>query len=270
MKRINKIDNKIKHITEKSLEKLCCLFCEKSFSTRGNLLNHIKEICLVKKTLDNEKDLILKIQSDKINELKSIYNENSNNVIDIMNEQMESIKREIDILKNNKSTKTNTINNTTNNITINNPIITNNLNITINSFGQEKLDHITEADYKKYLNSFFKGLSNLIEKIHFDENVPENHNISFTNLRSKYINIYDNNKWITIDKNEIVDKIISKKYDLLNDKFEELKENNKLNNKITNNFEEFQENYNNLEAKKNTKENIKLLLYNNRNKIKKI
>ena len=26
-------------------------------------------------------------------------------------------------------------------------------------FGKENLDHITEADYKKYLNSFFKGLS---------------------------------------------------------------------------------------------------------------
>lgn len=89
-------------------------------------------------------------------------------------------------------------------------------------------------------------------------------------MRSKYINVYVDNNWVLKDKNEIVDKIISKKYDLLNDKFEELKENNKLSDKITENFEEFQENYNDVEAQKNTKENVKMLLYNNRNKIKKI
>jgi hypothetical protein len=274
--KIKYIDDEIKKLTEFSIRSnTICQFCKEIFLKKGNMIRHLELNCDIKKNIIKEKNEY----NEKINKYQDDIDKlNKDNLINTLNEKIKNINKDIDTIINNNKSKldlkelhnitnitNNTINNATN-ITINN----NSFNVNINSFGKEKLDHITEADYKKYLNSFFKGLSNLIEKIHFDENVPENHNISFTNLRSKYINIYDNNKWIIIDKNEIVDKIISKKYELLNNKFEELKENNKLTNKITANFEEFQENYNNDEAQKNTKENIKMLLYNNRNKIKKI
>jgi len=263
--KIKYIDDEIKKLTEFSIRSnTICRFCKETFFKKGNMERHLEHNCVIKKNLLKEKNEYIEKKNKYQND---INNSNKDTLIDILNEKIENMKKEIDTLRNNKNNTTNNItNNTTNNITINN----NNLNININSFGKENLDHISEADYKKYLNSFFKGLSNLIEKVHFDENVPENHNISFTNMRSKYINVYVDNNWVLKDKNEIVDKIISKKYDLLNDKFEELKENNKLTNKITENFEEFQENYNDIEAQKNTKENVKLLLYNNRNKIKNI
>lgn len=73
--------------------------------------------------------------------------------------------------------------------------------------------------------NFFQVLQHaFIEKIHFGENAPENHNIC----------VYEDNKWITI-KNDIIDDLITKKYNL--SKCIELEELKQINNKIVKNFE---------------------------------
>jgi hypothetical protein len=273
-KQIEEIQNNIQYLTELSVQsKKSCKFCNKKLANKNNVERHIENSCNNKKYLINDKEEII-IEKNKLIEEKNKLIEEYNKTEE--KEKTEELQNQIKILqntvqklmnKNIKETPPNTIIN--NNTTINNPTINNNLTININSFGKESLNHITETDYKKYLNGFFKGFLNLIEKIHFDENAPENHNVCLTNMRSKYAYVCENNNWVLKDKEDIINKLINKKYDLLNDKFEELEENNKLNNKILDNFKEFQENYNDTEAQKNTKENVKLMLYNNREKIEK-
>ena len=53
-------------------------------------------------------------------------------------------------------------------------------NIYINNFGSERIDHITEEDIKKILQSGMNTVPLLIEKKHFDSNFPENKNIKYT------------------------------------------------------------------------------------------
>jgi len=267
--KINEIENQIKELTKQSIEsKKNCKFCTKKLANKNNVERHIEFVCPTKKDMIEEKNKLIeenkileeKEKTDKLSKYQN-QNEELQNQIKILQNTVQKLMN-----KNIKETPPNTI---INNTTINNPTINNNLTININSFGKESLDHITEADYKKYLNGFFKGFLNLIEKIHFDENAPENHNVCLTNMRSKYAYVCENNNWVLKDKEDIINKLINKKYDLLNDKFEEFEENNKLSNKILDNFKEFQENYNDAEAQKNTKENVKLMLYNNREKIEK-
>jgi len=257
---IDNINNSIKELIKQSLEsKTICKFCNKIFVNKKNIERHILNSC------NSKKYMIVGINdiNNKINKLKE-------EIIELENkEKNDNLEKKIKILQNTVDKLVNTEHNSKNNTTINNQTINNNLTININSFGKESLDHITEADFKKYLNGFFKGFLNLMEKIHFDVNAPQNHNICLTNMRSKYINVCENNNWVLKEKNEIVDKLINKKYDLLNDKFEEFEENNNLSNKIQDNFKEFQENYNNTEAQKTTKENVKLMLYNNRERVEK-
>ena len=78
--RINKIDSKIKYLTNKSLEKIYCLFCEKSFSTKGNLSNHIRDTCSVKKSMEKDKNLILEIQNNRLNELNKKEEESDDDI----------------------------------------------------------------------------------------------------------------------------------------------------------------------------------------------
>jgi hypothetical protein len=153
------------------------------------------------------------------------------------------------------------------NHTNNNKIINNNLTLNINSFENENLSHITNKDYKKYLSGFFPGFIQFIEKIHFDENVPENQNICITNLKSKYMYIFENDKWAIKEKNELIDKFIAKKYDMLAYKCEELEENKEIDNNVLEKFNKFTKNYQDIEAQKNTKNDIIMMLYNNKNKI---
>jgi hypothetical protein len=271
---IDNINNSINELTRQSLEsKTKCKFCNKIFANKNNIERHILNSCNTRKYMLDD----INNYNDKINILRE-------EIIELeAKEKTENLEQKIKILENtvknlvnknntsntsNTSNTTNNINNTTN---INNPTINNNNNLTINinSFGKESLDHITDDDYKKYFNSFFKGFLNFIEKIHFDENAPENHNLCLTNIRSKYINVCENNNWVLKEKDEIVEKLINKKYDLLNDKFEEFEGAKKLSDKVSDNFKEFQENYTDVEAQKTTKENVKLMLYNKRDRVKK-
>ena len=43
-------------------------------------------------------------------------------------------------------------------------------------------------------------ISELIKRIHFNPEKPENHNIYISNLTNKYINILEDGKWVIKDK----------------------------------------------------------------------
>lgn len=250
--KIKNIDDNIENITKKSLEtNKECNFCNKTFSSKHNLIRHIEKSCLSKKDMINKRD---KINNDKE---KIIKDKIAEQLTEQLTNKINELQKSIDNIKNKEII-------TTQNITNN---IQNNLIVNINSFGEETLDHITLQDYKKYFNSFFKGFVSFIEKVHFDENTPENHNLCITNMKSKYIRVYENNDWILKEKNDIIDDLVTNKFNLLTNKYEELEEAKQLNNNTIHNFEEFQQNYENKEAQKNTKKDITLMVFNNKEKV---
>jgi hypothetical protein len=183
--------------------------------------------------------------------------------------EIDILKKTIEKLLNRQCSNNFTIQQIINNNNINN--INNNLYVNINSLGKEDLSHITGKDYKKYVSGFFTGFIKFIEKIHFDKNMPENHNIYITNLKSKYTTIYDNEnkKWLTKNKDEIIDNLIRKNYNILDGKCDEFEE-KEINEDVIKKFRTFQKNYIDEESQKNTKDNVMLLLYNNRDKVEKV
>jgi hypothetical protein len=254
--KIKNIENEINIKTQGSLEKEnICLFCKVNQSNRNNTLRHIKKYCKIKKELLQLVDNIKKEEILLINEQQ----------LDLRDIEINKLKEE-----NNKLKKNLIIQNTPQNITINNPTINtinqNNL-VVINPFGKEDLSHITLKDYKKYLNGFFRGFVDFIEKVHFDDN-SNNKNICVTNFKSKNLSVHDGNKWITQDKNEVIGKLINNKYNILNNKYEEFEESNKINEETINNFKEFRINYDNNESKKYAKNKIISMIYDNKDKIK--
>jgi len=69
------------------------------------------------------------------------------------------------------------------NITNNNTITNNNIqnNIVINNFGSERIDHISNEDIIKMLQSGTNTVPLFIKKKHFDKKFPENNNIKYSN-----------------------------------------------------------------------------------------
>ncbi len=260
--KITLIENKINNINTKSLKKLnICLFCNKTFLNKTNMTRHIDKSCVKKKELLKEQNIILDEKNNIIIEKNKLIEEKKEQ--EMMNEIKQLRSDMAKLLEKQLKPIQNITNNTTNN-TINQ---TNNV-IMINNFGNEDLSHITLQDYKQYLNTYFKGFIKYIEKVHFDDNVPENHNICITNLKSKDIKVYEGDKWVAKPKTDVIDKLLRKKLNTLIDKCEELEETDQINDKVVDKFAEFQINYMDDSAKKTTKNDVVLMIYNNKDKVK--
>ena len=110
----------------------------------------------------------------------------------------------------------------------------------------------------------------LVKRIHFNPKKPENHNVFISNLKSGYIMLYDGKKWNTYNRDEIVDDIFDDKHDILEQKIEEWVSIGKDYPIIYHKFKRYLEKINNDVIIKKVKDELKLILYNDRNIIKKI
>ena len=142
-------------------------------------------------------------------------------------------------------------------------------NYIINGYSNTSFKHLTDRHYQSALNKMIYSVPTLIKDVHFNSKIPQNHNIYISNIRGKYALVYDGKKWEAKDQNETIDKLImDQEYAieewLGEDKFPEemIKFNNYLDKKDSN------DKVNGQTALDVIKEEVKLLLYNNRNIIK--
>jgi hypothetical protein len=119
------------------------------------------------------------------------------------------------------------------------------------------------------LNNRSLVLENMIKFIHFNEKFPQFQNILITNLQNTIAYQYDDNtnQFIAIDKNILLNDIISERTDDIICFFEELE--NELNTKTKQLIEKFIDDIDNDKYKQIKKNKIKLIIYNNKNKISK-
>jgi uncharacterized C2H2 Zn-finger protein len=236
---INYEDTQLDIINESNnelvLDEFTCNKCNKQFTTKRSLIRHQKSVCII---------------SDQMKEDKLI------DIIKIMSDEIQSLKTQNIIMTNN-------IDNTKNTQNIQN--IQN--NITVNAYGKEDISHITDKDYKNLFTKCNSLIPALIELIHFNEDKPENRNVYISNIKSPYAYVYDGNKWNLMNKDEIIDDIYDNKCIIIIDKFDDIKD--ILNKHTIELFSKFIEKHDSDIMKKNISDKIQLLLYNNRNLIKK-
>jgi len=104
----------------------------------------------------------------------------------------------------------------------------------------------------------------LIEQIHFDPQKPENHNIYISNIKNNYVMLYNGNKWILKDRDEAITNLIDDKDVILEQKLEEWIEKGNEYPKIMNKFKRYIEKKDNNKVLNKIKDEIKLVLFNNR------
>jgi uncharacterized C2H2 Zn-finger protein len=226
-----------------------CEKCNKEFNQKCNYLLHIN-----KKNPCNSKDLIKenKILLDKIKELE--------------NEQikMKEENKRINELYNNLLDKC--IKNNSNNIITNNNTNTvnnnNTINITLKNFGNENYTKLTNEEQIRILKSNKQCVSNLIKCLHINDRLPEYKNICIKNLRGKGGYLYEGNKWLHCNFENLLIILFKNK---INDLEKILNSNEGLisfnNNYIQNLIENYTDDMNSFI--KNNKDNIINMLYNN-------
>jgi hypothetical protein len=169
------------------------------------MLRHVDKTCLIKKQNDIKILEMCKMKTEILAELK-----------EEMKEEMKVEMKNLQI-SNNNTTMTNS-NNVTNNIVTNNNVTN---NMTIVAYGKENI-LLSDDDFKRIMRRGMKCVPELVRKIHFDKNVPENHNVYISNLRDSYIQMYDGSIWKLMNRRDALQQLYDDKTDILDSKFGEL------------------------------------------------
>ncbi len=257
---IQKLNNILDHNDNLSFEsKNKCIYCHTIFHNKSNLKRHISFTCDKRKIFIQQKEKYENIKLNKLDE-KNNNKTKITNIIKDKDDEIKKLKKEIKLLEKNRKI----INNQNIGVVVNN--INNKSNI--NPFGSEDLSHLSNDDYKKYLSNLSPGLLKFIEDIHFSDKMPANWNICIPKLESKYIAIFEKNKWNIKDKNDIFKKILTKRITSLDNKCEELENIGLVDDKIVDLYDEYiNMMYDNNDEKKKIKNNLELMIFNNRDKI---
>ena len=156
-----------------------CIHCNKTYTRQDALTRHIKKSCKEYKKKNSEKILLLQLEESK-KEKQKLY--------DYIDKLIE------------RTGDTFNIDNTTHN--------TQNNQITLNSFGDEDISHITDKFMQKIINLPFGCVQKMIERVHFSKKKPENNNIALTNKKENMVKVYKNKKWKYKNREEIMEELI--------------------------------------------------------------
>jgi len=269
-KNLEKTDKNILQQTKKILYK--CLYCLTNMTTKSILKTHIYNNCAERKeiinkleTLNDEKDKI----ADKLN-IKDDKIINVNETDKLLREEVKSLKEIIAkngiTLNTNNSHNSNSYNNNTNS---NN---TNTIQIIINNYDTPDITFLTNEQKTKFLKDRYKGIIDFIEQVYFNKEHPENHSAYISNLRSKFGQVYKNNKWVVEETDVIADKLNKNGFDSISNHLDDLIKNDLIKNDPNkNNFKKeidnglkFTDHYISNDTSKISRTAIKKTLYNNR------
>jgi len=137
-------------------------------------------------------------------------------------------------------------------------------NITLLAYKDTDVSHLTDNDYINCIKRVNYCVRTLIEKVHFNPDKPENMNIYISNMKDKYLMVYDGNNWNLANKKDEIDKLYDNKEIMLDEWLET--------NKDTEIKAKFLRYINNKESDdfvNRIKEDIKLMLYNKKGLIEK-
>ena len=250
---------------KKKKRKIFCEFCEKCFSTQSNLNKHIikcKEKIKIEEANDSMKVLV-ELLNKQIEEQRIYYEKKEKE----QKKEMEKKEREfrIELDKRNKQIdeliKKSGINNS--------GTITTNIqnNIKLLAYKDTDLSKITDHDIIKCINHNNMCIPQLIKMIHLDPKKPENHNIYISNIKNGYIMLYDGKKWNTFNRDNTITDLIEDKQNIIEEKIEDWVTKGREYPELMKKFKRYLDKKENNEVLNKIKEEIKLMLYNNKNVI---
>jgi hypothetical protein len=195
------------------------------------MYRHIKYTC----TKNNDEDL---------KELVRLLNQNNKELekqVQVKNKQIEKLVEKLEIHGSFNTT-----------INIQN-------NITLLPYRQTDVSHLTDDDYKKCIKKVNHCVKSLIEKVHFNPEKPENMNIYISNMKDKYLMIYDGVNWNLANKKVEIDRLYEDKEMMLEEWLETNPEPD-----LKEKFMRYLKNKGMEDCLLHFKDDIKLMLYNSR------
>jgi len=223
---------------EKNATGFTCKYCHQPFSFRQSMNRHIKYSC--KKNKDEDLKELVRLLNQRL--------EQQENKIDSQCKQLDAQSKQIDKLMGK--------------LEINGSFNTNIQNINLLSYRETDVSHLTDQDYRSCLKKVNHCVKNMIEKVHFNPGKPENMNIYISNIKDKYIMLYDGANWNLANKKDEIDRLYEEKEMMLEEWLESNPE-----KELKEKFMKYLNNKESDECLNRIKDEIKLMLYNNQKMI---
>jgi hypothetical protein len=218
-----------------------CKFCGQQYKHKQSVTKHMKNSCTKKE--DDYKELV-RLLNARIEEQGKEFN----NKMQIYEKQIEALKGKLEIKGSfNTSNSNNTIN--VQNITLN--------------YVDTDVSHLTDKDYRGCIRKVCHSVLKLIEKIHFNPAKPENMNVYISNMRDKYVMVYEGNKWILKNKTETIDTLYTDKEMMLEEWMNDNEE-----PEMRKFFDRYMTNVKVKSTMDDINDQLKLMLYNKKDLIK--
>ena len=218
-----------------------CKYCGKQYKYSQGLSKHIKYSC----KQSNDEDM--KELARLLNEIKE-QNEFKDKEISILHKQIDKLTNKLQIQ--NINMQNNTLNN-----------IQNNYNIKLLNHNDTDYTHLSDNDYINCIKQNNFCVKQLIESVHFNDEKPENKNIYISNIKTNYVMLYKNNKWQIVNRKEQIDNLYEYNEIVLEEWYENYKDKD---NEMVKSFTRYLKSRDDNEIIDNIKQEILLLLYNNR------
>lgn len=210
-------------------KKFVCKLCGYDTDVKAHLISHLKNRSPCKETTEVSRDDLIKELKHVERKLAAVKCEYCDKDVSKSNygrhkktcnkktlADAQDIKNLVNILKSVADSLTQLASNVSPNVQqVNNINITQN-NLIVNSFGQENISHLTHDFLSQCLVNPNKGITNLIGNIHYNNDVPENHNIRYKSIKHNTFEKYIDSQWIECDATNTLDELIRKGYRILN------------------------------------------------------
>lgn len=219
-----------------------CPICLKTYSKPDILKKHISNNCKITKAHETTINETIKELKLGLSQLHKKY--------DAMNYEYTKIKQSnMLLMQNNNIDNLNITNDNKTNIT------------TIIPFGHEILNEIITDDLcNVFMERGLNSIPELIKYIHFNENLPKFNNCCMNNIKSKNVITYDGNGWILNDIQDIIQILLKRTSDYLENKYDVLKD--KLSTLAKERFSRYLLLKNNKDLKERYTKQILTMLYN--------
>ena len=175
-----------------------CKYCEKEYKHKSSLSKHIKYSCT--KNKDEDLKELVRLLNLKMEAERNDFQTERKELQKQLDTQAKQIGKLMGKLEINGSFNNNTIN-----------------NITLLAYRDTDVSHLTPEDYMGFYKKVNHCVKLLIEKIHFNPEKPENMNIYISNMKDKYMTIYDGKHWNLANKNIEMTRLYEEKEQMLED-----------------------------------------------------
>jgi hypothetical protein len=226
-------------VAEETPDLFPCKYCDQKFVFKQSMYRHIKYSC--KKNTDEDMKELVRLLNSRITSLEKMVKDQNT----IYTKQLANQNKNIEKLK--CKLEISGSFNTTNNIQ----------NIQLLAYKDTDISHLTDKDYSYCLNRTNHCVKHLIEKVHFNPAKPENMNIHISNMKDKYIMIYDGSQWNIADRRRELDNLYEEKEMMLEDWLE-----SNPDKVLRDKFMKYLNNKEDDECLNQIKEEIKMMLYN--------